>query len=110
MPEQEHTIREIAEGFEEGKPLIDSDWEDMEFTSSPEGWEGRMERDFMYFKHIPCGQICLFTGPQCHEKKFCPAKQDLALRERLAGVEGVGPSSQVLETRILPLNYTPGWI
>ena len=24
-----------------------------------------------------------------------------------AGVEGVGPSSQVLETRILPLNYTP---
>lgn len=24
-----------------------------------------------------------------------------------AGVEGVEPSSQVLETRILPLNYTP---
>lgn len=25
----------------------------------------------------------------------------------MAGVEGVDPSSQVLETRILPLNYTP---
>ncbi len=25
----------------------------------------------------------------------------------VAGVEGVDPSSQVLETRILPLNYTP---
>lgn len=24
-----------------------------------------------------------------------------------AGVDGIGPSSQVLETRILPLNYTP---
>ncbi len=25
----------------------------------------------------------------------------------LAGVEGIGPSSMVLETTVLPLNYTP---
>ena len=26
---------------------------------------------------------------------------------RLAGVEGIGPSTMVLETIVLPLNYTP---
>ncbi|MEK7091143.1 MAG: hypothetical protein AAB887_01385 [Patescibacteria group bacterium] len=80
MPEQEHTIREIAEGFEEGKPFVDSDWDDFGFESTPEGWEGRRGKivvptglsggggAFMFFKHQPCGQVWRFgagfVGPR----------------------------------------------
>lgn len=79
MPEQEHAIREIAEGFESGKPFIDLDWDDLGFESAPKGWEGRLAKivptgqpggggDFMLFKHQPCGKIWRFgagiVGPR----------------------------------------------
>ncbi len=34
-------------------------------------------------------------------------KKDLLIQQVLAGVEGIEPSSGVLETLILPMNYTP---
>ncbi|MFZ2202349.1 MAG: hypothetical protein WAV56_03035 [Microgenomates group bacterium] len=57
MPEQEGVKREWIEGFESGKPFVDLDWEDMGFNSPPEGWEGRMGVEFVYFKHNSCGGV-----------------------------------------------------
>lgn len=56
MPEQEGLRKYMVEDFESGKPFVDLDWEDIGFTSPPEGWEGRTGK-LMYLKHVPCGRI-----------------------------------------------------
>ncbi len=84
MPEQEGMKMKWVENFESGKPFVDLDWEDMGFSSPPEEWEGRTGKDFLYFKHRPCGQILRswagFAGPRAARGKIddhsgsCPKK------------------------------------
>lgn len=53
--------------------------------------------------------IRVFTKPILLECKKPPKRRFFAsfCPKRLAGAEGIEPSSKVLETPILPLNYAP---
>lgn len=73
MPEQGGIRTEILEAFENGKPLSNLDWDDFDFTSTPEGWVGKWGKvvstglsggggDFMLFRHLPCGKIWTFAA------------------------------------------------
>ncbi len=54
--------------------------------------------------HLSAGRASGFPISPLLYKQKVPRKGESFI---YAGVEGIGPSSQVLETRILPLNYTP---
>ena len=57
------------------------------------------------------GRICRRQGsPSPHASRVSisePTLQGLRLENRLAGVAGFEPTSAVLETGVLPLDYTP---